>query len=176
MKKFAIFAVLVGQILCANSNLAQSLEPNFNQICYQSRAKSECNKEAMAHFQTAINTADTALAEKLINQNATFFTPVSKDPLYGGAGYISVVNFMRQSFPDIKWQIKDIVANDAVVAVLWECSGTHERGEFYGKKADKAKFSFSTMNFYYFDENGKITNDVAGEGLAGLLIDLEILK
>ncbi|MBP3223719.1 MAG: ester cyclase [Campylobacter sp.] len=173
MKNLLVFVVLLlAQILPANETLAE----NFNQICYQNTSKSECNKKAMHYFQIAINTADEVLADKLIDAKATFFTPVSKDPLYGGAGYISVVNFMRQSFPDIKWEIKDIVANDAVVAVLWECSGTHERGEFYGKKADKAKFSFSTMNFYYFDENGKITNDVAGEGLAGLLMDLEILK
>ncbi|MBQ9725664.1 MAG: ester cyclase, partial [Neisseriaceae bacterium] len=127
-------------------------------------------------FQTAINTANTALAQKLIDDKAPFYTPVSKAPLYGGKGYISVVNLMRTNCSDIQWKIKDLVANDTTVAVLWECSGTHTQGEFHGKAADGSKFSFDTMNFYYFNDKGKITNDIAGEGLAGLLIDLGLLN
>lgn len=155
---------------------SSKLSPNFNQECYAKNDKTNCNLIAMKYFQTAINTADIDLANKLIDKEAKFFTPVSPEPLLGGEGYIAVVNFMRQTFPDVKWEAKEIVANNKVAAVLWECSGTFEKGNFYGKEADKTKFSFTTMNFYYFNENGKITNDVAGEGLAGLLIDLGLLN
>ena len=117
---------------------------------------------------TCINTNDRALAEELIDTSAEFTTPVSDKPLYGGAGYLSVVDFMRKSFSDIRWDIVDMAVDDDKVAVHWTCSGTHD-GEFMGLAATGKKFSFSVMNFYYFNADGKIVNDVAAEGLFGLL-------
>lgn len=177
MKKLILLITLLSQNLFAESlEKSENLAEDFNKTCYAQNDKSSCNAKAMTYFTEAINTANVALAKKLIADKATFFTPVSKEPLFGGEGYISVVNFMRQSFPDIQWEVKDMVLSDKVVAVYWLCTGTHSAGDFFGKKADNSKFSFSTMNFYYFDEEGKIINDIAGEGLAGMLMDLGILK
>ena len=64
---------------------------------------------------------------------------------------------------------------DDKVAVHWTCSGTHD-GEFMGLAATGKKFSFSVMNFYYFNADGKIVNDVAAEGLFGLLNALGLVK
>ena len=137
--------------------------------------KIERNKLAMQRFMTCINTNDRALAEELIAAEAEFTTPVSDKPLYGGAGYLSVVDFMRKSFSDIRWDIVDMAADDDKVAVHWTCSGTHD-GEFMGLAATGKKFSFSVMNFYYFNADGKIVNDVAAEGLFGLLNALGLVK
>ena len=127
----------------------------------------ERNAAAMKRFETAINTADEKLADELIASDASFFTPVSLEPLYGGAGYISVVHFMRRSFPDIHWKLEDMAVDEGKAAVWWTCSGTHQ-GEFMGLPATGKSVSFSVMNFYYFNADGKIIRDVAAEGLAGL--------
>ena len=82
---------------------------------------------------------------------------------------------MRKSFSDIRWEIVDMAAEADKVAVSWICSGTHD-GEFMGLPATGKKFSFSCMNFYYFNDAGKIINDVAAKGLAGLFEALGILK
>jgi len=37
------------------------------------------------------------------------------------------------------------------------------------------KFSFSCMNFYYFNAEGKIIKDVAAQGMMGLLQSLSLL-
>ena len=137
--------------------------------------KIERNRQTMRRFMTCINTNDRALAEELIDSTAEFTTPVSDKPLYGGAGYLSVVDFMRKSFSDIRWDIVDMAADDDKVAVHWTCSGTHD-GEFMGLAATGKKFSFSVMNFYYFNADGKIINDVAAEGLFGLLNALGLVK
>lgn len=138
-------------------------------------SNAERNRQNMARFMTCINTNDKALAEELIDSTAEFTTPVSDKPLYGGTGYLSVVDLMRKSFSDIRWEIVDMAAEDDKVAVSWICSGTHD-GEFMGLAPTGKKFSFSVMNFYYFNDEGKIINDVAAQGLFGLLNALGLVK
>ena len=122
----------------------------------------ERNKLAMKKFMTCINTNDKILAEELIAAEAEFTTPVSEKPLYGGTGYLSVVDLMRKSFSDIRWDMVDMVAEDDKVAVSWICSGTHD-GDFMGLAPTGKKVSFSVMNFYYFNADGKIISDVAAQ-------------
>ena len=55
-----------------------------------------------------INNADEKLAQELIADEASFFTPASPSPLYGGSGYLSVVHWMRKGFFDVKWTIEDM--------------------------------------------------------------------
>ena len=135
----------------------------------------ERNKLAMKRFMTCINTNDKTLAEDLIDSKAEFTTPVSDKPLYGGAGYLSVVDLMRKSFSDIRWEMVDMAAEDDKVAVSWICSGTHD-GDFMGLAPTGKKVSFSVMNFYYFNADGKIINDVAAQGMFGLLSALGLIK
>lgn len=133
--------------------------------------KTERNRRNMERFMECINTNDKALAEELVDATAAFSTPVSKEKLYGGAGYLSVVDFMRKSFSDIRWDIVDMAVEEDKVAVHWTCSGTHD-GEFMGLAPTGKKFAFGVMNFYYFNADGKIVNDVAAKGLIGLFEDL----
>ncbi|MBQ6976915.1 MAG: ester cyclase [Selenomonadaceae bacterium] len=135
----------------------------------------ERNKENILLFKDCINNNDKILAAQLIDDKAEFTSLTSPEKLYGGAGYLSVVEFMRKSFSDIHWEIVDMAAEADKVAVSWICSGTHD-GEFMGLPATGKKFSFSCMNFYYFNDAGKIINDVAAKGLAGLFEALGILK
>ena len=133
------------------------------------------NKLAMKRFVECINNNNKALAEELIAPEAEFTTPLSEKPLYGGAGYLSVVDLMRKSFSDIRWEIVDMSAEDDKVAVNWICSGTHD-GKFMNFEPSGKKFSFSVMNFYYFNAEGKIINDVAAEGLFGLFKSLNLME
>ncbi|MBR3049904.1 MAG: ester cyclase [Selenomonadaceae bacterium] len=88
---------------------------------------------------------------------------------------MSVVDLMRKSFSDIRWEIVDMAAEEDKVAVSWICSGTHD-GNFMELAPTGKKFSFSVMNFYYFNGEGKIINDVAAQGLFGLMTALGLIK
>ena len=136
----------------------------------------ERNREAMRRFEKCINTNDLALGEDLISASAAFTTPVSPTPLYGAKGYLSVVTLMRQSFPDVQWKLVDLVADEHTVAVQWQCSGTF-CGDmpFAGLQPNGKKFSTTVMNFYTFDEEGKIVGDVAATGIAGILQGIGVL-
>lgn len=135
----------------------------------------ERNKEIMRNFEIMINTADESIAERLIDSSASFYTPASPEPLYGGRGYLSVVHWMRKGFSDVQWHITDMVAGKDKVAVKWELTGTHD-GEFLGVKPTNKKISVCVMNFYYLNDDGKITNDIAAEGMIGILKPLGLCK
>lgn len=122
-----------------------------------------------------INTADEKLAQELVDSDAAFYTPASPEPLYGGKGYLSVVLHMREGFSDARWKIEDMVAEDNRVAVRWTFTGTHD-GAFLGLNPTMKKVKTSVMNFYYFGSNGKITNDIAAEGMIGILRPLGLSK
>ena len=126
------------------------------------------NKKLMKKFEQMINTADDELAAELVADDAPFYTPASPEPLYGGKGYLSVVYWMRQGFSDVQWKLKDMVADEEKVAAYWTLTGTHD-GEFLGIGPTGNKISVSVMNFYYFNAQGKITNDIAAEGMIGIL-------
>lgn len=135
----------------------------------------ERNKDAMRKFERAINTADAELIEELVWEKAPFFTPASPEPLYGGKGYLSIVHWMRAGFSDVQWKLEEMVADVDKVAVRWTLTGTHD-GEFLGVKATGTKIKTTVMNFYYFNDEGKITNDIAADGMIGILRPLGLSK
>ena len=135
----------------------------------------ERNKNLMKKFETMINTADDKIADELIANYATFLTPASPEPLCGGKVYLSLVHWMRKSFSNVQWHIKDMVADNEKVAVNWTLTGTHD-GEFMGAKATGKNISVSFMNFYYINENCKFTKDIAAEGMIGIFLQLGLLK
>jgi steroid delta-isomerase-like uncharacterized protein len=136
---------------------------------------SEAHKLAMKRFETMINTADSNIAKELVANNAPFYTPASPTPLYGGEGYLSVVHWMRQSFPDVQWKLEEMVADEDKVAVRWTLTATHD-GEFMGLAPTGKKIKTTVMNFYYFNKDGKITNDIAADGMIGILRPLGLSK
>ncbi len=132
--------------------------------------KIERNRNAMRLFETCINTNDLTLGLQLIAEDAEFLTPVSPTPLKGAEGYLSVVEMMRKSFPDVQWKLENMVADAATVAVQWRCSGTFNGTRpFAGLAPNGRSFCATVMNFYSFNENGKIVDDVAADGIAGIL-------
>ena len=138
------------------------------------QARIQRNREAMKLFEKCINTNDLELGKKLISEKAAFKTPVSPKPLMGAEGYLSVVTLMRKSFPDVQWKLEDMVADEHTVAVEWTCSGTFTGSEsFAGVQPNGRKFSTTVMNFYKFDDDGMIIDDIAATGIAGILQGIE---
>ncbi len=132
-------------------------------------------KEKMKKFEIMINTADDKLAQELISSEASFYTPASPEPLYGGKGYLSVVHWMRTGFSDVQWHIEEMIEENNKVAVRWILTGTHD-GEFLGVKPTGVKIKTTVMNMYYFNNDGKLTNDIAAEGMIGILRPLGLSK
>ena len=150
---------------------------NANGSCDTPSSRIVRNREAMRLFEKCINTNDLELGRKLISDKAAFDTPVSPTPLYGADGYLSVVTLMKKSFPDVHWKLENMVADEKTVAVQWTCSGTFNGdAPFAGLQPNGRKFSTTVMNFYSFDDDGKIFKDVAATGIAGILQGIGAIK
>ncbi len=135
-----------------------------------SARRTERNREAMRRFEECINANDLELGRQLISGKAAFATPVSPEPLYGAEGHLSVVSMMRESFPDVRWKLEEMVADERTVAVRWTCSGTFIGPRpFAGVEPNGRAFSTSVMNFYKFDGDGLIVDDIAATGMLGIL-------
>ncbi|MCH5285649.1 MAG: ester cyclase [Akkermansiaceae bacterium] len=168
-----LFPLLLLAVLPLTGSLTSCCDKSADTASSASRI--ERNQALMRQFEQMINTADAALAEKIVAADAAFFTPASPDPLYGGSGYLSVVHWMRQSFSDVQWKLEEMVAAEDKVAVRWTLTGTHD-GEFLGLPATGTKIKTSVMNFYYINPEGKITNDIAADGMIGILRPLGLSK
>ena len=68
-----------------------------------------------------------------------------------------------------------MIAEGNIVAVRWHLTGTHN-GTFLGVKPTHQKISTTVMNFYYFNENGRIINDIAADGMIGILRPLGLCQ
>ena len=136
----------------------------------------ERNRAVMRACEKCINTNDIELGRRLISDAAQFMTPVSPTPLAGAEGYLSVVTMMRASFPDVRWKLVNMVADEHTVAVQWFCSGTFSgSAPFAGLAPNGRNFSTTVMNFYSFDDDGKIVDDVAAPGIAGILQGIGVI-
>ena len=125
-------------------------------------------KDQMTKFNTMINTANLEMANELVADDAPFYTPAFSEPAYGGSGYLSLVFWLRESFPDIQWKMEELIVEKNKAAVSWIASGTH-KGDFMGIPATGKTFSARVMNIYSFNESYKITSDIAAEGMIAIL-------
>ena len=70
----------------------------------------------------------------------------------------------------MQWKLEDMVADERTVAVRWLCTGTFTgHVPFAGVEPNGRSFATTVMNFYSFDDEGKIVDDVAAVGIAGIL-------
>jgi steroid delta-isomerase-like uncharacterized protein len=80
---------------------------------------------------------------------------------------------LRASFPDIHFDLEDILAEGDKVVARWTCTGTH-RGEFRGIAPTGKRVAFSGMNIYRL-RDGKIVERWGVEDGLSLLQQLGAL-
>ena len=130
-------------------------------------------KQMIAEFEIMINTADEALAQKLIAEDAIFYAPTQPEPLTGPKGYLAIVQMMRSTFSDIQWHLEDCIMGDDKIAVCWSCTGTND-GSFLGHPATGNSFKVRCMNFYGIRDN-QFVSDIGCPDIFGIMIQTGIL-
>lgn len=125
------------------------------------------NKQLMYRFTNFINTASKELAEELIAPDAVFYVPMQKEPMNGPSGYLSIIHMMRSGFSDIQWTVKELVAEEDLVAAHFVMKGTQD-GEFLGFPPTSKKIEVNAMNFYRIS-NGQIIEEYGQPDMLGLL-------
>ncbi|OLS28167.1 MAG: hypothetical protein HeimC2_08220 [Candidatus Heimdallarchaeota archaeon LC_2] len=63
-----------------------------------------------------------------------------------------MVNMFQIAFPDLKVNIKKMVAENNTVSVYWKATGTHT-GSWFGAQGTKNKVSFRGSHYFTFQED-----------------------
>ena len=99
-----------------------------------------------------------ALFEQYINEGrlADFKDLVATDYLQE---YTNTIQSVRSGFPDLRFEVKELIAEDDNVVVRWQWTGTHQ-GVFKGHPATGKKAVTDGMSIYRM-KNGKLVEVVA---------------
>lgn len=91
----------------------------------------------------------------------------------GFAFYKQLLMSYQKAFPDLKFTLDDLIAENDKVVELWSATGTH-LGEFQGIKPTKKYAKISGVDIVSI-HNGKITERWAYSDFQGLMKQLGIL-
>ncbi|CAN7734118.1 ester cyclase [Variovorax paradoxus] len=72
----------------------------------------------------------------------------------GAAGFATTMNGLRSAFPDIRFQVEDLIAEPDKVAVRWRWQAIHA-GEFRGLEASHRRVENTGIAIYHL-RHGKI--------------------
>ena len=113
---------------------------------------SEGNKALMRQIYDVINTGDVDRADELLAEDMVEHEEFpGLDP--GREGFKQFVRTFRSAFPDLRFEIEDMIAEGDRVAARVTMTGTHE-GEFMGMPASGKQIRVSSIDIGRF-ENGK---------------------
>lgn len=121
----------------------------------------------MKKFVEFINTSNVELSKEIISEEAIFYAPTSSEPLRGSKGYMLILNMMRNSFPDVRWKLEEMIAEGESVAARFTMTGTH-KGDFFDTKPTGKNIKINVMNFYRFSK-GKIVEEYGQPDIFSLL-------
>ena len=83
------------------------------------------------------------------------------------------IMYSRNAFPDLFFDIQDVIEGDNKIATHWVMSGTHH-GDLPLLPATGKKFNISGITFYYFIE-GKISGHRQAFDRLGFLMQIQAL-
>lgn len=118
------------------------------------------------------------LYEEVFNAgNLALLPELLAEDFIGSRGETGIAEFsktaqgLRHAFPDIRFRIEDILAEDHAVAVRWQFEATH-RGEFVGVPAS-GKSVVQTGNVIYHCRDGKLSRVWIQADRLGLLQQID---
>lgn len=115
---------------------------------------SAANKAIMRRFfEELFNAGDLNGADEIVDGHYINHDAVPGETP-GREGLKIFVSFLRTSFPDIYFTVKDLVAEDDKVVTRWSVTGT-QRGEFASIPATGKSIRVSAINLHRF-EDGQI--------------------
>jgi steroid delta-isomerase-like uncharacterized protein len=119
------------------------------------RSRAAVNEQlGRRYFEEVWNRGNLDVLDQLLAPHYINHTPSTPNPPPGAAGLKPIVLAMRQAFPDLHYEIKDIVATDDAVVMRVLMTGTH-RGDLFGLAPTGRRVTVDQINIERI-ENGRI--------------------
>ncbi|MEE9409338.1 MAG: ester cyclase [Candidatus Heimdallarchaeota archaeon] len=123
-------------------------------------------------FEEMWSKEDFELAHKLIHHD--YDPEWVHIPKKGPEQVIHEMKYFRSAFHDLKYTIKDIIANETKVWVYYRASAKHG-GNAWGFEPTDKDIEFEGMTILEIDENGKVINRWGAFSFYDVLTDLELV-
>ena len=109
---------------------------------------------ARRYFEEVWNRGDVAVLDELLAPDYVNHTPSTPDPPPGPDGLKPIVLAMRRAFPDLHYEIKDVIATADAVVVRVVMTGTH-RGDLFGLAPTGCRVEVDQINIEHI-RDGRI--------------------
>lgn len=114
---------------------------------------SEQNKAVIRRFYEAVNKKDVAIFEQVCDPKFVNHTPGPGDTTGGLAGLRQMFSSFQPAFPDLRFNLHQIVAEGDTVIAHFTADGTH-KGAFMGAAPTGKKIAFHGADIWKV-RNGK---------------------
>jgi len=119
------------------------------------RSRAERNEQlGRRYFEEVWNRGNLDALDQLLAPDYVNHTPSTANPPPGPAGLKPIVAGMRQAFPDLHYEIQDVVATADAVVMRVVMTGTH-RGNLFGLAPTNRRVTVDQINIEHI-ENGRI--------------------
>jgi steroid delta-isomerase-like uncharacterized protein len=109
---------------------------------------------ARRYFEEVWNRGNLDALDELLAPGYVNHTPSTPNPAPGPQGLKPIVRAMREAFPDLHYEIADVIATPDSVVLRVVMTGTH-RGDLFGLPATGRRVSVDQVNIERI-ENGRI--------------------
>ncbi|WP_189644618.1 ester cyclase [Luteimonas gilva] len=97
------------------------------------------------YFEEVWNRGDLDALDRLLAPGYVNHTPSTPNPPPGPAGLKPIISAIRRAFPDLHYEIRDIVATDDTVVMRVRMTGTH-RGDLFGLAPTGKRIAVDQIN------------------------------
>ena len=121
-------------------------------------------------YEEVWNMRNLEVARELISPSRGVQVLDAADSGIGPEAYARIVTEFVRGFPDLKFTVLDIIAENDKVVALWNISGTHQ-GEFRGIAATGQKMSVDGITISQL-ANGRIMDSYVSWDMWGMILQL----
>ncbi len=116
---------------------------------------------------------DLDVIEEIYAEEFVLHDPAAPDEPRDRDDYRDYVETYREAFPDVEYEVEDVIADGETATLRYTARGTHD-GEFLGLEPTGDRVSISGMEMYRV-EDGKITEMWTSYDALGLFQQLGVV-
>jgi steroid delta-isomerase-like uncharacterized protein len=121
-------------------------------------------------YEEVWNRRKLEVVNELISPSHALQGPTIFGSSIGPEAYKHQVSNLLEAYPDLRWAIEDIIAEEDKVVACWTYSGTH-KGDYMGVPATNKKVSVGGMTIHHI-AGGKIIDSHTNWDALGLMRQL----
>lgn len=128
------------------------------------------NQLASRYFDEIMSQGKLDVVEEILDPDFKFIIPTQPEPIAGYPAFKGFVSYLRNAFPDIKFNVMRQTAEGNKVASRWNIEGTHQ-GEFLGAAPTGNHIKDYGIDIFTI-KNGRIASVHVNENDFGLMQQL----